>query len=190
MSEKSNSDKHKKHIEEMVLEETDDEGSLAAAREKLKKLREELKKCQAERQEHLTGWQRARADYINARREEEQGRQLDHRRLRAAVILEFLPLADYFEMAFSNSKWALVDSHWRSGIENIYRQLVSTLSALGVEPLGAVGDKFDPKLHQPVKTEEVENQDEDDKILTVVEKGYKLGEDILRPAKVIVGKYQ
>jgi molecular chaperone GrpE len=82
------------------------------------------------------------------------------------------------------------DKKWKTGIEHIYGQLVSILSDYGVEAFGQQGEEFNPQLHNSVELVEVEKKKEENIIMDVVLKGYKLAEKIIRPANVRVGSYK
>lgn len=156
----------------------------------LKKLRERLKTCEAEKQEYLTGWQRAKADFVNARATEAKDREQSARFVKEMVLRDILPALDSFDMAFSNKEaWAKVETGWRTGVESIHSQLLSGLERQGFVPFGAPGEAFDPHLHAPVDVAPVATEAEDETVLAVLERGYRLGDRVVRPAKVRVGQY-
>src|SRR3989344_9348112 len=82
-------------LEEEVIEE---EG----LKDKLKKMREDLKACRKEKDDYLAGWQRAKADFINARKDEEKNRETFVKFAQATVLLEFLKIVDSLEMAMKH----------------------------------------------------------------------------------------
>lgn len=158
--------------------------------DKLKKLKEELKKCKKERQEYLDGWQRARADYANLKVEEEKKRAQITEVTKEGLILSFLPILDSFDMAFVHKEaWEKVDKEWRVGVENIYNQLLSIFKEYGVSEVSEKGILLDPDYHQSVETIETKKKEEDGKVAEIVTKGYKLNGRVLRPARVKVYKY-
>ncbi len=163
--------------EEIILEE---EGE--GLQDKLKKLREKLKKCEAEKQEYLSGWQRAKADFINARKEEGENRQEFLKFCEANLILELLVLADSFDEMFKRAE--------DEGMRNIYRQFTDILRKHGVEIIETAGKKFDPQEHESVGEMEVDKEENDNIIMEVIRKGYKMGDKIIRPSKVKIGKYE
>ena len=108
-------------IEEEVLGEE-------SHKDKIKSLREKLKACEAEKKEYLDGWQRAKADTINSKKEWEASRSGLMNLGSEAVVEDLLPVLDSFEMAFKNKeKWEAVDENWRTGVEYIYNQLIESL---------------------------------------------------------------
>ena len=176
---------------DIEFEQTDTEGGEQATKDKVKKLREELAKCQAERTEYLTGWQRAKADYINLKKEQEKMGSEIARFAKEGLLLELLTLADSFSMAFANKEaWEKVDKNWRLGVEYIYSQLESIFRDNGLVEINPVDQLFDPNIMQAVATVAVDEENKDHKVIEVSAKGYKMGERVLRPAKVKVGEYK
>jgi len=175
--------------------ETDDtlDDSVVAeenAAETIKKLRDKLKKAVAEKQEYLDGWQRAKADFINSKKRTEELLRDSITLSNEGLIEELLPTLHSFEMAFANREaWEKVDKNWRIGVEFIYNKLKDTLAANGLREINPIGTKFDTKEHEAVKYEPRDKEEDSHKVVSVIEKGYALGQKILRPAKVVVGEY-
>ena len=179
---------HQEEID-IELEETEYEG--VSQGDKLKKLRAELKEAKAQSQEYLTGWQKERADFSNFKAEEEKKRKERIEGIKLNLITDFFPVLDSFDMAFSNKEaWEKVDPAWRTGVEYIHTQLMTTLENYNVVVINSKGVDFDPMIHEPMEHIEVDSSEENDKIIAVVQKGYKSGDIVLRPAKVKVGKYE
>lgn len=178
-------------FEDVTFVESTEDGETLPTKDIVKKLREELKKCQKEKEEYLTGWQRAKADYINLQKELEQIRVNSSAITKEKVIREFLPAVDGFDMAFSNKEaWEKVDKNWRVGIEYIHQQFMKTFADLGVEKIDKTGVTFDPKIHHSIKTVKTDKKEEDHIIEKVTQAGYKMGEKIIRPASVNVFEYE
>lgn len=156
---------------------------------KIKKLKDELKKCKKEKQEYLDGWQRARADYANLKVEEEKKRADIAEFTKEDIILSFLPVLDSFDMAMASADWEKVDKNWRVGVENIYNQLFSIFKGNGVFVIEETGVLFNPEFHQSIETVETKNKKDDGKIAEVVSKGYKMNSRILRPARVKIYRF-
>ena len=76
------------------------------------------------------------------------------------------------------------------GIEYIFGQLRSVLLNEGVTQFGKVGDVFDPNLHESMEMVKVTNKDEHDKIVRVLQSGYRMNDMVLRPARVHVGRME
>lgn len=153
----------------------------------VKKLREKLRVCEAEKKDYLDGWQRMRADFANARRDEDARRGELIRFAAEGLVEELLPTLDSFSMAFANKEaWEKVDANWRNGVEYIHTQLLSVLETRGLTEIGKVGEKVDPRLHIAIEVVHDDDDHKADTVSLVVQKGYRLHSKVIRPAKVKV----
>lgn len=100
----------------------------------------------------------------------------------AKTVLELLPAVDSFERAMESP---CTDEAYRSGMEKIYQQMTSILSKLGVEEIPSLNEPFDPKVHNAIRQVEDENFGEST-VCEVYQKGYRLGDRIVRCAMVSV----
>ena len=176
-------------VDDVEFEELDWVGDEKKDKQKLKDLRSELKQAKAEAREHLTALQRARADYVNLKRELDEVKDVTKRKTTEKVLGDFLPVLDSFDMAMGNKQaWEAVDKNWRVGVEYIYSQLKTALENHGVEAIDQVGVDFDPMLHEPMETKETDDGSLDHKIERVIQKGYRMGDRVMRPARVVVWK--
>lgn len=157
----------------------------------LKKLREKLRKCEDEKKEYLDGWQRMRADYANARKEEEARRGDLTRFASEGLVEDMLPVLDSFGMAFGNKEaWEKVDENWRKGVEYIHAQMLSVLETRGLAEIGIIGEKVDPRNHIAIEGIPVDDENKIDTVIEVIQKGYRLHSKVIRPAKVKAGLKQ
>jgi len=158
---------------------------------KIEKLKKDLKKCQSEKQEYLNGWQRAKADFINFKKRSEESKKELFQYASENIILEIIPTLDNFEQAMKNKEvWESVDENWRKGIEMIHFQLVDMLKRNGVTEIESLGENFDPKIHESIETIKVDDEENNDKILEVTQKGYRMGDKIIRHPNVKVGEFK
>lgn len=169
--------------------EIEDDG--ATDKDKIKKLRDQLKDSQKKSAENMDGWQRALADYANLKKDSaEQVKELKGYVLES-FIEELFPVLDSFDMAMKNKEtWESVNENWRKGIEYIYIQLTSILSNNQVEVVGNVGEKWSPDLHVAIEEVETDDEKKDGTISEVVQKGYKGTKGVIRPAKVKIYKHK
>lgn len=145
----------------------------------------ELEKVKAERDTLLDRLARSQAEFENARKRAAREQQEFRDYASADVIKALLPIFDSFERALQAP--AAQSSEFRNGIELIYKQLQNTLARLGVRPVPAKGEPFDPHLHEAI--EMVETTDvPDHQVIEELQRGYKLKERLLRPAMVRVAK--
>ncbi len=176
--------------DDVSFEDVNEEGEVDA-RTTIKKLREKIKKLEGEKQEYLDLSQRTRADYANFKKEVEANRLSDRKFATKRFIEELLPVLDSYDMAKGNVEaWEKVDQNWRVGIEYIFGQLRTVLENEGVVQFGKVGDTFDPNLHESMEMVNVENESENDKIIFVLQSGYRMNEIVLRPARVKTGHFE
>ncbi len=151
--------------------------------EGIETLEKALAEEKAKAETNLAGWQRAQADFINYRRRSEQEREEATKFASAALILSLLPVLDDFERAANSFPSELTHASWVEGIRLIERKLRTTLEAQGLSRIKTVGEPFDPRSHEAVR----QDKGKEGIIIQEVEKGYKLQDKVLRPAKVVVG---
>ena len=145
----------------------------------IENLKKQLEECQKLKDEYLAGWQRARADFLNYKKDEMErvGDVLKY--ACEGLILKMLPLLDNFEIALKNMP--------DEGFSQIRKQFQDFLNEQGVEEIKSVGEKFDPNLHEVV--EEVEAKGKESGIVfEETQKGYTINGRLLKPAKVKVSK--
>lgn len=161
---------------------------------KMKKLREKLKAAVEDKQKLQDEVQRAKADFLNARKRLEEERVRDRIRYKKQFVEDLLPLCDSFQMAMQNTEaWEKADASWRKGVEGIHTQLLNVLREYGVSGINPVGERFDPSRHEAVGTEPVADKTKDDTVVSVLQNGYEITYDgtteIIRPARVTTGTY-
>lgn len=182
--------KNHENEDDVSFEEVNEEGEVDV-KTTIKKLREKIKKLESEKQEYLDLSQRTRADYVNFKKEVDENRITDRKFATKRFIQELLPVLDSYDMAQGNKEsWEKVDQNWRIGIEYIFGQLRALLEKEGVVQFGKVGDTFDPNLHESLEMIKVTKEDEHDKIVRVLQSGYRMHDTVLRPARVHVGRYE
>ncbi|MBD3282401.1 MAG: nucleotide exchange factor GrpE [Candidatus Portnoybacteria bacterium] len=145
---------------------------------KIKKVKDKLKNCEKERSEYLAGWQRARADLINYKKEQEQKIADYYRFANEGLMLEILPVLDSFEIALKHQK--------DEGLQQVYNQLKIILKNNGLEEIETKDQEFNPELHESV--EEVESKKKPGIIIEETQKGYKLKGKVIRASKVKISK--
>ena len=199
------SDEEKKNLENLesqedkleVLEFEFNEDGEEDLKKTLKKLRADLKACKTENYElnatkieYLNGWQKERADFANYRKQEDDRRVNFSESIRERILTKFLAILDSFNIAFSNKDvWNKVDENWRKGVEYIYAQLNNIFEEYDVKEIGAVGENFDPSIHQSIEMMPTDKKEDNHKISEVIQKGYKLGNRVIRVARVKVFEY-
>ena len=162
-------------------------GDIGAAQAKLKKFKDELAEVKAQRQEYLDGWQRCKADSVNARKEMLASAERLGERAKEELIADIIPALDGFDMAASSPAWEKMDAGWRSGIEQIRNQLLDVLSRHGVERFGEVGDLVDHAAHETAE-ESDDFPGESGTVAKILRYGYKMNGKVLRAAQIVAKK--
>ncbi|MDQ3745203.1 MAG: nucleotide exchange factor GrpE [Acidobacteriota bacterium] len=167
---------------------------LVATRAELRRVETELKKLNEERQEWADKLARRQADFDNFRKRTERERSETYNRALGEVVRRLLPVIDNLQRALEAERTLEnVESkefrHFLHGVELINRQLGGVLESLGVEVVPTVGELFDPHVHEAVATEETDEV-EPDTIVQEMQRGYRLGDKLLRPAMVKVATRQ
>jgi len=174
--------------DEIVPEEGEVSNSALAS--KLKELRKELLATQKERDENLAGWQRAKADLVNFRKNVNEDAVREKRRAKATVIASILPAVDSFASAMEDASWKEVDENWRNGVERIAGQLTQALASVGLTSFGKVGEVFNPSIHECMSIVQTREVKDDHTIAQVLQQGYMIEQELVRPAKVVVAQVQ
>jgi len=154
---------------------------------KLTKLKRALEVCKREKEEYLQGWQRAKADYANAERESAKRQARATESAETRLIREILDIVDTFEGAFAKPP---PDSPWVQGMRNTLDKLQKLLRGYDVESIEALGKPFDPTLHEALEVKAVADKADDDMVVGEFQKGYRIGERVIRPSKVSVGEFK
>jgi molecular chaperone GrpE len=145
----------------------------------------ELQKLRSERDTLLDRLARLQAEFENARKRAAREQQEFRDFAAADAIKALLPALDSFERALKSPATQL--NEFRSGIELIYKQLQDALNKLGVRPVPAKGERFDPHVHEAI--EMVDTTDvPDHQVMDELQRGYKLKDRLLRPAMVRVAQ--
>jgi len=126
---------------------------------------------------------RLQADFLNYKTRTEKEKFKYYNDAIEDLVCEMLPILDNFERALENLE---SDENLSQGVEMILNQFINLLKKYGVEEIDALGKKFDPKLHHGVSTEE--SDEEEDIVVEVFQKGYKLKDKVIRPSMVKISK--
>lgn len=179
-----------KEEEYFAGEENFESIEIEEAKKKIKVLREDLKKCNAEKIEYLTGWQRSKADYINAKKNEEKTREEILNYQAEKMLREFVEIADVFDEIFKNNGYKNINENFRQGIIATYNKLIKLFDKHSVSSFVSAGQNFNPEKHEALAVEETDEKEKDNIVLEEFQKGYNIHDKILRPAKVKVGIYK
>jgi molecular chaperone GrpE len=145
----------------------------------------ELDKLKIERDALLDRLARLQAEFENARKRSAREQQEFREYALADAVKELLPTLDSFERALQTKAGDKTD--FRGGVELIYKQLQDALVKLGLRPIPAKGEPFDPHLHQAIEVVDT-REAEDHHVLEELQRGYKLKDRLLRPSMVKVAR--
>lgn len=152
--------------------------------------RAELKRLQAELSEAKEALVRRQADFDNYRKRIERERGEAYNRIVAEVAGKLLPVVDNLSRALEAERSVEAGEskefrHFLHGVELISKQLNDVLESFAVQPIVAVGQRFDPHIHEAVVTE-ASDEYEPDTVISEMQRGYRIGDRLLRPAMVKV----
>lgn len=151
--------------------------------ENIKKLKKILTEEKGKAESYLANWQRTQADFINYKRRSEQEKEEIGKFANAMLLLNLLPILDDLERAFTSIPPHLVKLSWVDGIKLIERKLWASLEAQGLSQIKALGEPFDPKLHEAA----MHANGKEGIVIEELQKGYKLHDRVIRPTMVVVG---
>ncbi|MCK4368670.1 MAG: nucleotide exchange factor GrpE [Dehalococcoidales bacterium] len=151
--------------------------------EDIETLKKILAEAKAKAEANLAGWQRAQADFINYKKRSEQEKGEIGKFANSLLMLNLLPILDDLERAFTSIPPRLAKLSWVDGIKLIERKLWAILEAQGLSQIKALGEPFDPRFHEAVR----QDKGKEEIVIEEVQKGYKLGDRVIRPTMVVVG---
>jgi len=161
--------------DETILDENEQELDLA----------EQLTAALAEAARNLDGWQRTQAEFANARKRFDRQRIETSANVTVDIVGKLLPLIDDFERALESVPTEDLDDPWIVGVSLVYRKMLTVLESMGVQPIPAVGEPFDPNFHEALSQEPSDAHDSGI-IVSEMRRGYQMGDRVIRPSLVTV----
>lgn len=155
--------------------------------EQVKELQNQLDSQATKAGEYFEGWQRERADFVNYKKRIERDQTQSYQNAVGMIVKKYLPVVDDLDRALKARPTSEEGSKWAEGIELIYRKLQQILESDGVKEIPAEGEMFDPSIHEALTNEESPAH-ECGQIIEVVQKGYLIGDRVIRPALVRVAR--
>jgi molecular chaperone GrpE len=153
---------------------------------------EELEQKVAEKdkqiQEYLTKYRQAAGEFEEMRLRLRREISKDIERTRREILSELLEVVDNLERALEAARRSPSADALLQGVEMVRRQFLSKLEGLGVTPIDSTDTRFDPLLHEAISTVPAASSDQDGMVVGVIRQGYRIGDDVLRPAAVAVAK--
>jgi molecular chaperone GrpE len=174
----------------------DGEANPAAAEQRplkptyVEELEQRLAQAEQQTQDTLTKYREAAHEFEDARARMRKELAKDAERNRRDVLVGFLEVVDNLDRALDAARKSgtAVTDPLLQGVEMVRQQFLSKLEGFGVKRIESDGLPFDPRLHEAVTTVPAPDPASDGRILGVIAQGYRIGDDVLRPALVAVGK--
>ena len=145
---------------------------------------EALAKAKQQAEQYLDSWKRCQADFSNLKRRTDQEKLEMGKYANAQLIMSLLPVLDDFNRAFSNMSPETAGSDWAKGFKLIQNKLNDILQVNSLCRTEAVGQEFDPNLHEAM----VHCPGKEGIVVQELRCGYKIGDKVIRPSQVMVGK--
>ena len=161
-----------------------DGGAETATDKSVESLRAQLDEERNRAESFKQNWKRSATDFQNYKRRTEEERKKNTLYANLALVLNMLPIYDDLERALANLDVKLAGLQWVEGVRQIARKFQGALEASGVTEIPAEGQEFDPNVHEAI----AQDEGEAGKVVRVVQKGYRMGDRVIRPAMVIVGR--
>jgi len=165
---------------------SDDSETEGLKKEKTKQLRQKLKECQNQKEEYLLQAQRAVADLINYRKRQEQVLEEFRKYGQRGLLNDLLPVIDALSAGARPNDHSVGQAKKDSGLAKVKKQLEEILTKNGLTEIAALGEKFNPEIHEAVDVAEA--KETSGTIIGEIQKGYLLRDKVLRPSKVRIAK--
>lgn len=168
-------------------ETSESENMLGGQASEIEELEKKLSQSQAKANEYLEGWQRSRAEFANYKKRIEREQSQVYQNAAGSILKRQLEIMDDLDRALKNRPNDGEGAAWAGGIELIQRKMMLIFENEGLKVMQPVGEMFDPTLHEAIASEDNENF-ASGQVIDVLQKGYTLGDRVLRPAMVRVAR--
>ena len=169
-------------------EPTDPPTAESAGGDEVERLRAELAEARERADRYHSNWQRSAADFQNWKRRADAEKGEASRLAEATVTAELLRVLDDFERAFHSLPPELRGLTWAEGVAMIWQKLFAILQSRGLRPIEALGQEFDPHLHEAVMRDEEGGPEEQTTVVAELQRGYRFHDRVIRATLVKVGK--
>ena len=157
----------------------------------VEQLEQQLAEKDRQAQEFISKYRQASAEFEDARLRLRREIAKDVERVRRDVIIEMLEVLDNLDRAIASAPAAgTQDAGLLQGVELVRRQFLGKLEGLGVQRIESAGQPFDPSVHEAVTIVPAASGEQDGVVVGVIRPGYRIGDQVLRPAAVAVGKQE
>jgi molecular chaperone GrpE len=132
---------------------------------------------------------RLRAEFANYKKRVEREQLEFANYIKGEILKEFMPVIDDFKMMLEKSAAGENEQSVFEGAKLIFEKLMNILKKQGLEKIEALGKEFDPNIHEALLMQPTEDESQHNRVLSVFQEGFTIGEKLVRPTKVIVGQY-
>ena len=139
-------------------------------------------------QEYLSKYRQASAEFEDARLRLRREISKDVERARRDVLAEILEVVDNLDRAIESARGGASHEALVQGVEMVRRQFLAKLDTFGVKPIDVANQPFDPNVHEAISSVPAESPEQDGLVVGTVRAGYRIGDDVLRPAAVAVAR--
>lgn len=150
-------------------------------------IEQQLESAMAEAADYKDRWMRGQAEFANARKRMEKQRVQNYQNTMADLAAKILPAIDDFDRAVENVPDAISADSWFEGMQLVHKKLANILESFDVKTIEAVGEPFDPNFHEAI-TMEPSDEYESGVVIRELQKGYIVGDRVIRPSLVIVSQ--
>jgi len=150
-------------------------------------IEEQLAHALAEAEEYKDRWMRSQAEFANARKRMDRQRTEAYLNAKADVVMKLLPALDDFERAVASTPKHISEDSWYEGIQLVERKFKTMLENLNITQIAAIGEPFDPNFHEAI-SQEPTDEFESGVVCRELQKGYQIGDRVIRPSLVIVAQ--
>lgn len=179
-------------MEEEAKKDQKEESSFAftsaKASEDKKASEDELKELEKKCNEYLNNWKRAQADFENYKKGELERTRFLIEYLKEAIMLSILPVLDNIYLAEKSVPESIKSDSWTEGFRQIKKQMEEFLKKEGIEEIETEGEKFNPETMEVIEVVPASVQASAGAVAEELQKGYMMGDKVIRPAKVKVTK--
>ena len=177
------------HVNPEIVEEqpAEDVSPEAVAEQADLSIEDQLANALAEAEDYKDRWMRSQAEFANARKRMERQQTETYMNARADVVMKLLPALDDFDRAVENPPEHVQEDSWYEGIQLVERKFKTLLEGLNIVPIAAVGEHFDPNFHEAI-SQEPSDEFESGVVCRELQKGYQIGDRVIRPSLVIVAQ--
>jgi molecular chaperone GrpE len=184
MTDKKHKQPEPEEVTEAPLKDVEAPESVDGSQVDIDSLLKRLEEAESKVAEHLDGWQRAQAEFVNYKNRIARDNEIQRAMMRGDILKKILPVLDDLERALQNRP---ADEPWAGGIELIARKFQSILESEGMTRIEAEGQLFDPNFHEAI-SHEPNDEVESGHVIAVTQNGYMLGDRVIRPALVRVAQ--